>query len=158
MLDSSSIQNFLIQKTIAVVGVSRNNKKFGNIVYQALKEKGFTTYAVNPHLETFEGEPCYRDLKSLPEKVDAAVIVVRPSQSEAAARDAVSAGIRQIWFQQGSGSEEAIRFCRVNGVKVISGECILMFAEPVNSIHSVHRWIWRLLGKIPRPVAQSLIP
>jgi len=25
-----------------------------------------------------------------------------------------------------------------------------MFAEPVKSFHAFHRWIWKLLGKLPK--------
>jgi hypothetical protein len=32
---------------------------------------------------------------------------------------------------------------------VVQKECILMFAEPVKSIHGIHRWIWKVLGKLP---------
>ena len=28
-------------------------------------------------------------------------------------------------------------------------ECILMFAEPAGFLHQVHRWIWKVMGKLP---------
>ena len=31
----------------------------------------------------------------------------------------------------------------------IHKECILMFADPVNSIHGVHKWLWKVFGKLP---------
>jgi hypothetical protein len=31
----------------------------------------------------------------------------------------------------------------------VHGECILMFAQP-SSFHRLHRWVWGLLGKLPR--------
>jgi len=58
-------------------------------------------------------------------------------------------GIKSVWFQQGSSSDEAIKFCEEKGMSVVSGECIFMFAEPVDSIHKFHRWIWKIFGKLP---------
>jgi predicted CoA-binding protein len=65
-------------------------------------------------------------------------------------RDAAAAGIRRVWMQQGAESEAAIRFCAENGISAVHGECILMFAEPAAFYHRMHRWVWGLLGKLPR--------
>ena len=73
-----------------------------------------------------------------------------PAQTEKVVRDAAAAGIRRAWMQQGSESESAIRLCEENGVSVVHGECILMFAEPAAFYHRGHRWMWGVLGKLPR--------
>lgn len=52
-------------------------------------------------------------------------------------------------MQQGSESKNAIDLCVKNGINVIAGECIMMYAEPVKSIHSFHRWINKLVGRYP---------
>jgi predicted CoA-binding protein len=101
-------------------------------------------------LESFEGQPCYPSLKALPEGVEAALIVVHAAQTEQVVKDAAEAGIRRVWMQQGAGSQQAIAYCKENGIEVVSGECILMFAEPVASFHGFHRWLWKLFGKLPK--------
>jgi hypothetical protein len=53
-------------------------------------------------------------------------------------------------MQQGAESKEAIRFCEDNNIAVVHGECILMFAEPLAFGHRLHRWIWKLLGRLPK--------
>jgi hypothetical protein len=53
-------------------------------------------------------------------------------------------------MQPGSESAAAIRSCEENNLQVVHGECILMFAEPAAFFHRAHRWIWRMLGKLPR--------
>ncbi|NOY06371.1 MAG: CoA-binding protein, partial [Chlorobi bacterium] len=58
-------------------------------------------------------------------------------------------GIRRIWMQQGAESEEAIRFCEEHGINVVHGECIMMFMEDPAFMHRAHRWVWKLLGKLP---------
>ena len=144
------VEEFLAQKKIAVVGVSRKKTKFGNAVYRELKQKGYQVYPINPNINEYEGNICYPDLVSLPEKVDAAVINVPPAQTEKVVRDAKQAGIQKVWLQQGSQSDEAVKFCEENGIDCVSNECILMFAQPSAFIHRAHKWIWGVFGKLPQ--------
>ncbi len=65
MITKASVENFLSQKNIAVVGVSRNTKNFGNTIYRSLKKKGYNVYPINPNAEKIEGDKCYPDLHSL---------------------------------------------------------------------------------------------
>jgi predicted CoA-binding protein len=143
------VDDFLAQKTIAVVGVSRGGKKFGNAVLKELKDKGYRAFPINPHADVIDGQRCYPDLSALPETPDGVVTVVPPETTEQVVKQARTAGIRRVWMQQGSESEAAIRYGRENGMSVIDGECILMFAEPAAFYHRFHRWVWKLLGKLP---------
>jgi predicted CoA-binding protein len=143
------IADFLAQRTLALVGVSRGGRKFGNAIWKELRAKGYTVFAVHPEAERIDGERCWPDLASLPVPVGGVVIVVRPEQTERVVADALRAGIRRVWMQQGSESPAALRFCEANGIVAVQRECVLMFAEPVTSIHRVHRWVWRVLGKLP---------
>jgi predicted CoA-binding protein len=144
------IDDFLAQRSLAVVGVSRKAEKFGNTVYQELKAKGYRVFPVNPQMESVGGERCYPSLSALPEPVGGAVIVVPPAETERVVQDAAAAQIRRVWMQQGAESETAIRFCQENGIDVVSGECIMMFARPIGFGHGMHRWVWGLLGKLPQ--------
>ena len=150
MTSKSSVKKFLSQKKLAVVGVSRGGKKFGNTIYKNLKSKGYETFAVNSNAGSIDGEPFYPNLHSLPEPVEAVVIVVPSEETEKVVREAVENGIKHIWIQQGAGSEDTFKFCEKNGINIIYNECILMFAEPVSSFHRIHRFIWKLLSKLPR--------
>ncbi len=150
MTTKAAVDDFLAQRTLAVVGVSRDGKKFGNTIYKELKLKGYTVFAVNPKSESIMGDRCYPDLSAIPVTVGGAVIVVPPVQTEQVVRDAASAGIRHIWMQRGAESEAAIHFCKENGINAVCGECILMFAEPAAFYHRIHRWFWRMLGKLPK--------
>jgi predicted CoA-binding protein len=143
------VDDFLAQKTIAVVGVSRGGKKFGNAVLKDLKGKGYRVFPINPHAESIDGERCYANLSALPQRPDGVVTVVPPVSTLEVVKQAKTAGIQRVWMQQGSESEAAIHFCRDNGITAIDGECILMFAEPAAFYHRFHRWVWKLLGKLP---------
>lgn len=145
----ASVLDFIEQETLAVVGVSRNPRKFGNLAYRELKARGYRVFPVNRNLDNIDGAPCYSNLQNLPEKVDGLVVVVPSKETEQVVQQADAAGIKRIWMQQGSESDAAIEFCHNHGISEIHGECILMFAEPVKSYHKFHRGIVRLFGKLP---------
>jgi predicted CoA-binding protein len=145
----SAIQEIIAQRTLALVGVSRGGKKFGNAILRELREKGDKVLPVHHQVEMIDGERCFPDLKSLPERVGAVIICVPPAQSEQILKQAVETGITRVWLQKGAESYKVLRFCESHNLTTVEGQCILMFAEPVKSVHSVHRWIWKLIGKYP---------
>jgi uncharacterized protein len=149
MESRSAIRDFLAQKNLAVVGASRQGKKFGNAAYRGLRAKGYRLFPVHPSASEIEGDRSYSSFEALPEPVGGVLIVLPPPETERMVREAARAGIRRIWMQQGAESPGAIRFCAENDIEAVHGQCILMFAEPVRSIHRIHRWIWRALGKLP---------
>lgn len=150
MTKKLDVDGFFSKKKLAVVGVSRQKYKFGNTVYYDLKKKGFRVFPVNTHMQTFDNERCFPDLKSLPEPIDGAVLVIPPAQTEQVVKDAADANVPLIWMQQGSESKSAIQFCKEHNITTVIGECILMFAEPVTSFHKFHRWLNKLFGKLPK--------
>lgn len=150
MTTKKEVADFLNNKTIAVVGVSRNKKKFGHIVYKHLLDRGYNTIPINPNISEVDGAVCYSNLSLVNKKMDGAVLVIPPGQSEQVVKEAAGLGIKSIWFQQGSSSNEAINYCGEKGISFVSGECILMFTEPVESIHKFHRWLWKIFGKLPK--------
>lgn len=144
-----SIDSFLSMQSYAVVGVSRSGSKFGNDIYRTLKERGCAVYPVNTRARTIEGDRCYARVQDVPGRVDGVVIVVPPKQTESVVKDMAEAGIRKVWMQQGSESRKAIEFCEQYGIDAIYGRCIFMFLEPVESVHRVHRWLSKVLGRMP---------
>ncbi|NIA30384.1 MAG: CoA-binding protein [Actinobacteria bacterium] len=131
MTTKENIGDFLSQRKIAVIGVSRSRSKYGNAVFRDLKRKGYNVFAINPGAETIEGEPCYPNLEALPEPVDGIVSVVPPEQTERVVREAARLGIKRIWMQPGAESENAIRFCHEAGLSVIYGKCVMVLSAPV---------------------------
>lgn len=144
------IDDFLAQRKLAVVGVSRDGKNFGWIILNDLRKRGYKVYPVNPNAEIVNNEKCYPDLINLPEKVDGAVLTVKPGIAAKIVNDALTAGVKKLWMQQGSESEDAIRLCEANGITEIHSECILMFASPTAVHHRMHRWVWRVIGRFPQ--------
>ncbi len=128
MTNSSVIHDFLAQDTLAVVGVSHDRRKFGNIVYRDLRAKGYRVLAVHPHHDTVEGDPCYPDLAALPERVDGIVVVVPPDVTEQIVHQAHAAGITRVWLQPGAESAAAMAYGQAHGLTVIYDECVMVLA------------------------------
>ncbi len=145
----AAIDTFVHGKTLAMVGVSSTGTGFGNSAYKELKARGYRVFPVHRTASTVQGDPCWPSLGQLPEPVERLLVVTAPTATEAVVREAASAGIRQVWLQQGASSAAAIKACEEQGLQVVDGHCILMFAEPVG-FHGLHRWLWRALGRIPK--------
>ena len=151
------VKDFLAQKKIAVVGVSDKRETGCNAAYQRFKEAGYRVYPVNPHQATYENEPCYPDLKSIPEKPDAVFILTNPGVTEQIVRQCVDLGVKQVWMHclmgtkpglaagMTSVSQNAVRMCLENGIAVIPGSCPNQFLYP-DFGHRMMRGIFRTIG------------
>jgi uncharacterized protein len=145
---NQAIQDFVSSKRVAVVGVSRQEKKFGCAIYTELKGRGYQVYGVNPTIETILGDKCYPNLAALKGQVDGAVICIKPKSVEAVLREAAAIGLKNVWLQWGANTPENEKLGRDLGLNLVSGKCILMYAEPVKSMHGVHRFFVKLFGKL----------
>jgi uncharacterized protein len=151
------VHEFLAQKRIAVAGVSRNNSHHpaGNLIYRRLKKTGHEVFPVNPHIQTFEGDRCYADLRSIRGGVDGVVIVTRRETAERIVQDCSDAGVRRVWMHQSMGkkgssvSPAAVEYCRQHDISVIAGACPMMYGDGVDLGHTCMRWILRLTGGLP---------
>jgi predicted CoA-binding protein len=148
MVSAKAIEAFLENPSLAVVGVSRSGKGFGNFACRVLRTKGYRVYPVNWSTPTVDGVRCYARVSDLPERVNAALIVVPPAQAVEVVREAAAAGIRHVWLQQGAESAEALAVGAELGLSLVAGECILMFAGPTG-VHRAHRWLRQVTHRLP---------
>ena len=121
------IEEFLDSKNVfAVIGVSRDPEKYGYKVYKDLKKAGYTVYPINPKAESIDGDKCYNSLRELPERPDVVDIVVPPKITERIIKECKELGIKRVWMQPGSESEEAISFCKENDIEVVHSVCVMV--------------------------------
>lgn len=148
-------EEFLSSRRIAVTGVSHAPQGHGsNAVYKRLRERGYEVFAVNPSVESVEGDLAYPDLKAIPGGVEAVVIATRPEHAETTMREVVELGIRRVWmhraFGEGSVSASATAYGREHAVTVIDGGCPLMFGTTSDGGHRFLCALLKLTGKVPR--------
>jgi predicted CoA-binding protein len=120
-----------------------------------LKKTGHAVFAVNPHMQTFEGDRCYPDVQSIPGGVDGVVIITRPEVTERIVHDCGDAGVRRVWMHQSVGkgatsvSPRAVEYCDRHGISVIAGGCPMMYGEGVDLGHTCMRWFLKMTGGLP---------
>ena len=151
------VGDFLKLKKIAVVGVSDRRDTGCNASYQRFKKAGYTDFAINPRLQAYEGDPCYPDLRSLPEKPEGVFVLANPSVTEAIVQQCADLGVRHVWMhcmlgtKRGLGasmtsvSTAALETAAQNGITVIPGSCPNQFLDP-DPAHAFMRKLWRFLG------------
>jgi predicted CoA-binding protein len=82
-MDEGLIRAFLKKKNaFAVVGASRDPRKYGYQMYKDLKNAGYEVYPVNPKAQKILGDKCYPSLENLSIKPDVADVVVPPKVTE----------------------------------------------------------------------------
>jgi predicted CoA-binding protein len=142
------IDDFISSKRIAVVGMSRSGKKFGNMAAKELKSKGYEIMSVHPDAKEIDGITCYPDLKSLSGKVDGVWISIPPKNVPPVLEEAAQIGLKNIWLQQGAWSKEVQQTIDQLSLPVVSKKCIMMYAQPVHSVHKFHRTIVGIFGRL----------
>lgn len=149
MATLKQINDFLDSQPIAMVGVSRNPKKFGYTAFKELKEKGMKIIPVNPKADQIMGEKSYPNVKALPSDVNGIIIFTKKEKTAAVVREAKERGINQIWIQQMADSKEALSELNGSGINFVTGECILMHYKP-HSIHKFHARLKKFFGRFPK--------
>ena len=144
MVSRAMIDEFMAQKKLALVRESRQKPVSGFSIDKELGARGYSVFVVYLD-EDAPGEA----LKGLKEPVGGVILALPTSETEKAVRQAIGAKIARVWIQKNSASKEALELCEKNGIKAVHGECIMMFAEPVKSFHAFHRFIMKMLGKLP---------
>ena len=151
------VMSFLAQKKIAIVGVSDKRETGCNMAYKKFKENGYRVYAVNPHITFYDGDACYADLKSIPDKPEAVFILANPKVTEQIVGQCVELGIKHVWMHCMMGtkpglaanmtsvSQSAVDICKTNGIEVIPGTCPNQFLKP-DFGHAMLRSMWRMFG------------
>jgi len=149
MASLKQIEEFIASEPVAMVGVSRNPKKFGFTAFRELKEKGMNIIPVNPYASEIHQSKVYPDIKSLPDEVKSIIIMTQKSQTPGIIREAREKGIKHIWIQQMADSKEALNELQGTDINYITGQCILMFYKP-HGIHKFHAALKKFFRSYPK--------
>jgi len=142
------VARFLAAGKYAVAGVSRDPKKFGNVVFKTLLKKGMDVVPINPNADKIDGIRCYKSINEIPADVRGIIFTTPPEETPGVAREALARGIKDFWIQQGAESKEIITELEKEDVNLIYKECILMFWKP-DGVHSFHRFLKKIFGRLP---------
>ena len=149
----SQIHEFLAQKRIALIGVSRDEKDFSRRLFRELAGRGYDVVPVNPYAGEIEDQPCYALVQDIAPPVDGALLLTSPRVTDRVVQDCAAAGIKRIWLHRGEGlgsvSQTALDFCEDKGIKVVPGFCPYMFLPNTGFIHRAHGFVLKLSRSYP---------
>jgi len=110
-------------QTIAVIGISHKEDRDSHKVAKYLKEHGYKVIPVNPKYKEVLGEPCYPDVKSVPEHIDVVDIFRNVEAIPGIVDEAIEAKAGCVWMQLGLAHNEAAEKARCAGLSVVMNRC-----------------------------------
>lgn len=106
-------------KTVAVIGASNDQRKFGNKAVRAFAQQGYRVYPINPHESAIEGLTAYRTIGEVPVRPEMISIYVPPPVVLRLLPEIAEKGCDELWLNPGADSEEVVAEAERLGLNVI---------------------------------------
>lgn len=152
-ITKAQIDEFLSQKKMAMIGMSRNPKDYTRNLTKDLTARGYEIIPVNPNTSEIEGKKCYSNVTAIEEKVDAALIFTKGETLSSNLDEVVKKNIKSIWLNFGEALTDDVAGKIENydkqGINIIHGFCPYMFIEKTQVPHRVHRFFVKHFGTFP---------
>ncbi|NIP67474.1 CoA-binding protein, partial [Candidatus Bathyarchaeota archaeon] len=116
-------------KTIAVVGMSRDETKPAHYVPAYFSEKGYDIIPINPKAKEILGARCYKSINEVDEEIEI-LNVFRPSEKAAEVvksaieRRKARGDVNVIWLQEGITSKEARKLAEEAEIEYFEDRCM----------------------------------
>ena len=111
-------------RTIAVVGLSSDPSRVSHGVAKYMRDAGYRIVPVNPTEDEVLGETSYATVASAPQAVEIVDVFRRAEFVPEIVDDAIAAGAKVVWLQEGIVHEEAAAKARAAGLEVVMDRCI----------------------------------
>jgi predicted CoA-binding protein len=132
---------FFDSNSFVLYGVSPKRTTFAESIKKELENRGRKVYPIDR-----SGKIGYKDIYSLPDKTDRAIVALGRANSPSIIDELVGGGIKQVWLQFGAYNKEIIERFRKNGIETHTG-CVLMYTPDTALFHRVHKFFHELIGK-----------
>lgn len=124
--DDAELRNILKSAhTVACVGVSSNPQKPSYGIFQYLVEAGYHMIPVNPTAPEVMGLPSYPDLGAIPQRIDVVQVFRKPEDVPPVVEQAIQAGAKVIWMQEGIANPQAAKLAEEAGLQVVMNRCMM---------------------------------
>ena len=154
MTTKKQVDDSLALKRIAVVGVSRDPKGFGTVLWQELRQRRYDAIPVNRQATEIDGQPCFAKVQDIKPPVEGVLIMTPKAETDGIVADCAEAGIKHVWMYggmaPGAATKSAVAFCEEKGIDVVQGLCPYMFLPGTPAFHAPHRVWKKLTGSFPR--------
>jgi len=161
-----SLEAFFKPKSVAVIGASRESRKFGHVIFKnfAGSEYEGKTYPVNPKAEAILGVKVYPNLKEIPDEVDLAVIAVPAPIVPATIDECLSKNVKASVIISGGFKEASEKGAKLEleikqkiagtNLRIIGPNCIGVY-DPSSHVDTLFLPTYRL--RRPKPGAIAFI-
>mgnify|MGYP000162010776 CR=1 FL=1 len=156
----SSIKNnldmFFNPRNVAIVGVSRNTRKFGHVIFKNFLESSINAniYPVNPNTDEILGRKCYKSLLEIPGQLDLVILAVASRYVLNSMRECAQKKVRGVIIIAGGFSEigeegkklenEVLRIAEQNNIRII-GPNVIGIYDPYSGVDTLFLPRYRLL-------------
>lgn len=150
----NTIDQFLADKHLAIVGVSRERMKWGNMLMRTLSKRGYHIYCINPHADMIEGIRCINSIQQLPTFVNNAIITLSTDTTKELLQTIQQSPLQRIWLPTNGGSTDEVLKAlmptlRAKNIDVVYDVCPMMYFVPAH-IHKLHYNIRKWTKKLPK--------
>ena len=116
-------------KTVAVIGASRDRRKFGNKALRAFEHNGYRVLAINPNETEVEGHRTFGSVLDVPDPIDIATVYVPADVGVRVMEDLAKKGIPEIWLNPGADEQPVVARAKALGLKVITACSIVAIGD-----------------------------
>ncbi|MCA9267399.1 MAG: CoA-binding protein [Planctomycetales bacterium] len=116
--------------TVAILGASADQSKFGNKAVRAYVRKGYDVFPINPKADQIEGLTAYPTLADVPvEKLDRISVYLPPAVGLKVLAEIAAKPHDEFWLNPGSDSPEVVDAARALGLDPIVACSIVAIGE-----------------------------
>ena len=112
-------------RRIAVVGISDNPGRASFRVATYLRDAGFEIAPVNPLIAQWRDLTCHPSVRAAPGPIEVVDVFRRSELVDPVVDDAIAAGARAIWMQDGVINHPAAAKARAAGLLVVMDRCMM---------------------------------
>ncbi len=116
-------------KVVAVIGASRDRRKFGNRALRAFREQGHTVIPINPNEPEVEGLKTYRSVLDVPGPIDMATVYVPPDVGLRVIDEVARKGIAEVWLNPGADGDAVVARARALNINPIIACSIMAIGQ-----------------------------
>jgi predicted CoA-binding protein len=107
---------------VAIVGASRDRRKYGNMAVRAYAQQGYRVFPIHPSAGEVEGHQAYASVLDVPvAELDRVSLYVPPAKGLEVIEEVAQKPVREVWLNPGAESPELLARARALGLNVIAG-------------------------------------
>ena len=144
----SNLDMFFKPKSVAIIGVSRETRKFGHVIFRNFIESNIDAdiYPVNPKLDSILGYKCYKSILDIPKPIDLVVIALSrkfavPIMNECAKKRVrgviyIAGGFSEVGEEGRKREEDILEIIRNNNIRLM-GPNVIGIYDPYSGVDTL---------------------